>query len=307
VDAFAATRLAVGAAFLAFAAVSDLRTRKVRDPVWVALGSIGLFLVAAETVLRPIDPLAWPLIAAAGIWFYAIFFGDPLFDENGFHARPVRIALLLVAAALFLFPAASASAGGPGLSAAVGEIYSLPAMVLVYQGFYRVRLLHGGADTKGLIALTLLVPSAPSAAPFPLLAVAPPVDAALRIVFPFSLVVWVDAALASLAIPIGMLVYNAMRGDLRLPQAFLGYRVSLEPFAEHAWLMERITPGGEHVLVLFPKRGADPSADIARLRAAGIERAWVTPQTPFMVPLFVGFLMAFLVGNLLIGILGLAR
>jgi len=32
-------------------------------------------------------------------------------------------------------------------------------MLVVYQLFYRVRLLHGGADTKGLIALTLLIPS----------------------------------------------------------------------------------------------------------------------------------------------------
>jgi preflagellin peptidase FlaK len=43
------------------------------------------------------------------------------------------------------------------------------------------------------------------------------------------------------------------------------------------------------------------------LRAAGVDRVWVTPQTPFMVPLFGGFILAFVVGNLLIGILGLGR
>jgi preflagellin peptidase FlaK len=71
--------------------------------------------------------------------------------------------------------------------------------------------------------------------------------------------------------------------------------------------MEKIREDGEHVLVLYPKRGPPLTEDLARLRAAGVDRVWVTPQTPFMVPLFGGFILAFVVGNLLIGILGLGR
>ncbi|HYS70937.1 MAG TPA: A24 family peptidase C-terminal domain-containing protein, partial [Thermoplasmata archaeon] len=59
------------------------------------------------------------------------------------------------------------------------------------------------------------------------------------------------------------------------------------------------------VLVLFPKRRADPAGQVARLRARGIKRVWVTPQIPFMVPLLVGFGLAFVMGNLLVGLLGL--
>ena len=134
---------------------------------------------------------------------------------------------------------------------------------------------------------------------------APRVESAIRVAFPFSLVVWVDAAIVSLAVPIGLFLYNAVRRDLAFPQAFLGYRTPLDPRPRHAWLMERITDAGEHVLVLFPKRGTDPAAQVARLQARGIRRAWVTPQIPFMVPLFVGFVLAFVMGNLLVGILGL--
>src|SRR5438132_13297816 len=183
----------------------------------------------------------------------------------------------------------------------------MPIMVLVYQGFYRLRLLHGGADAKGLIALTLLFPSYPSALPFPMSQADARVDAFLRIAFPFSLVIWVDGLILSLAVPVALLIYNAARGDLALPQALLGYRAPLNPFPAHAWLMEQITARGEHVLVLFPRRGTDPSSDTSRLRAAGVDRAWATPQPPAMLPLLLGFLLAFFAGDLLVAVLGLAR
>jgi len=303
VDAFAATRFAVGAGCLVVAATSDIRTRRVRDPLWIGLGSFGLVLLGAQLVGAGSPWTAWSLVGSAAILFYAVFLGKPLFDDTGFHPRPLRILLFLVAGVLFFasLGTGSSAAGGP----AMAELASMPVMLVVYQLFYRVRLLHGGADTKGLIALTLLIPTYPDARPFPLLTADPRVESVVRVAFPFSLVVCVDAAIVSLAVPIGLLLYNAVRRDLAFPQAFLGYRAPLDAQPRHTWLMERITDGGEHVLVLFPKRGADPAAQVARLRARGIKRAWVTPQIPFMIPLFLGFVLAFVMGNLLVGILGL--
>ena len=302
-DAFAATRFAAGAGCLLVAATSDVRTRRVRDPLWIGLGTFGLVLLGAQLIGAGSPWTAWSLVGSAAILFYAVFLGKPIFDDTGFHPRPVRILLFLAASVLFfvsLGSGSSAAAGPP-----IAELASMPVMLVVYQLFYRVRLLHGGADTKALIALTLLIPSYPDAHPFPLLTADPRMESVVRVAFPFSLVVWVDAAIVSLGVPIGLLVYNAVRGDLAFPQAFLGYRAPLDPPPRHAWLMERITDSGEHVLVLFPKRGVDPAAQVARLQARGIKRVWVTPQIPFMAPLFVGFVLAFVMGNLLVGILGL--
>ena len=304
-DAFAATRLAAGVGFLVVAAASDLRSRRVRDPLWISLGTAGLMILAAQIAFQGWAWPAWLLLVSAAIMFYAIFFGEPLFGEDGFHARGIRIVLFLAAGALFLISVGSIR-GGAGFEV-LPQLASMPLLVLVYQGFHRLRLLHGGADAKGLIALTLLLPVYPDALPFPVLQADARVDALLRVVFPFSLVIWVDAAILSLAVPVALLIYNAARGDLALPQALLGYRAPLNPFPAHAWLMEKITARGEHVLVLFPRRGTDPSGDISRLRAAGVDRAWVTPQTPFMVPLLLGFLLAFFAGDLLVAVLGLAR
>src|SRR5439155_1607287 len=170
---------------------------------------IGLLLLAIQLVANLGDPGASALLGSAAVLFYAIFFGAPLFEHVGFHPRPIRMLLFIIAAALFVYPAATHSSAGSPMPQGLLELYSMPAMVLVYQWFYRVRILHGGADTKALIALGLLL----------------------------------------------------------------------------------------------PKRDGDPSQDVARLRAAGVNRAWVTPQVPFMVPLLGGLLLASFVGNVLLGVL----
>src|SRR5256885_16091711 len=304
-DGFAVTRLVIGVGFLLVAAVADVRTRRVPDPLWIGLGSIGLVVLAVELIQDQIEVDAWALLGSAGLLFFAIFYGDPLSNEDGFHSSPFRLLLPLPTAVLFVYAAVQHSASGASLSQGLLELYSMPAMILVYQLFYRVRILHGGADAKALIALGLLVPTYPDMAPFPLMTLDPRVETFWRVTFPFSLVVWVDAAVLFLAVPLGLLLVNAARGDLALPQALLGDRARLDSFPHHAWLMEKSSDGGDHHLVLVPKRGRHPAQDLKRLRAAGIDRAWVTPQIPFMVPLCGGFLLAFFVGEVLLGFLRL--
>jgi len=104
VDVFAATRLAIGTGCLLVAAASDLRTRRVRDPLWVGLGTIGLVLLAVELIVRPAPWPLWSIAGSGAVLFYSIFFGKPLSDEDGFHVRPARIAIFLAAAVLFLLP-----------------------------------------------------------------------------------------------------------------------------------------------------------------------------------------------------------
>src|SRR5437870_10072056 len=284
-DGFAVTRLMIGAGFLLVAAVADVRTRRVPDPLWIGLGSISLVVLAIELIQDQIEADAWALLGSSGLLFFAIFYGNPLFDEDGFHARPFRLLLFLAAAVLFAYPTVQHSASGASLSQGLLELYSMPAMILVYQLLYRGRILHGGADAKALITLGLLVPTYPNMSPFPLMTLDPRVATFRRVTFPFSLVVWVDAAVLFLGVPLGLLLLNAARGDLAFPHALLGYRARLDPFPPHAWLMEKACARGDHALVLFPKRGRDPTDDLARLRAAGNDRARVRPQAPLVVPL----------------------
>lgn len=301
-DAFAATRLVVGLAFLLFGAVSDLRTRTVRNPVWIVLGMSGFLLLALELALSQSDLTRYALLLATAILFAAVFFGEPLLDEDGFHLRPLRLAAFSGAAALLLGSAYVAFSPGYTGMTDYAELLAMPVMVIVFQAFYRMRLLVGGADAKALIALTLLVPTHPDVSPFPILTADPRVAGAMRAVFPFSLVVFVDAAVLFLAVPLAYLVLNAARGDLAFPQAFFGYRAPIRALPKHAWLMERIDEDGEHLLVLFPGRGKDGSEDVERLRAAGVKRVWVQSKVPFIVPLSIGFVLAFFMGNALLAL-----
>src|SRR5205809_4374263 len=216
-DGFAVTRLVIGAGFLLAAAAADVRTRRVPDPLWIGLGSIGLVVLAVELIQDQIEADAWALLGSAGLLFFAIFYGNSLFEEDGFHARPFRLLLFLVAAVLFAYPAVQHSSSGASLSQGLLELYSMPAMILVYQLFYRARILHGGADAKALITLGLLVPTYPDMGPFTLLTLYTRVQTFWRATFPFSLAVWLGAALFFLALPPSLLLMSAARSSRAFP------------------------------------------------------------------------------------------
>src|SRR5438552_2054286 len=165
VDAFAATRLAAGTAFLVMAAASDIRTRRVRNPLWIGLGTVGLIILAVELFVESAPWPTWSLVGSAALLFYGVFFGRPLFDEDGFHLRPGRIGLFLAAAAMWITPLGFA--GIVSSSVPIVELASMPVMVVLYEVMLRARPLTGAADAKGLMALTLLVPTYPKASPFP--------------------------------------------------------------------------------------------------------------------------------------------
>ncbi len=308
-DAFAAVRLVAGAAFLGVAAASDVRTRRVRDPLWVAMGTAGLLMLAAQIALSTWYWNDWLLLVSAGLLFYAIFYGKPILNEDGVHLRPLRLLWLAAAALAFvgalLLPNPWASAVLPAGAFVLPdlELATVPILVLVYQALYQLGVLRGGADTKGLVALTLLVPVYPQASPFPVLVASPAVTDAMHVVFPFSLVVLANAAVLMLAVPVAYLAINLARREFEWPVGFLGTKVPINAIPKQAWVMERVDDRGERYAVLVPSRNKDESREVEKLRAAGATRIWVETKIPFVLLLFLGFLVAFLVGNLILGFL----
>jgi preflagellin peptidase FlaK len=301
VEALDAVRFVVGAAFLAFAAASDLRMRRVADAVWIALGGIGLALLGGELGLEAAPWYAYVLLLPLAVLFYGVFFGEPMFGEEGFRLRPFRTVAYLAALVTLLAAVAAATDQGN-----VGPLVPLlVALVLVVVGhsLYYVGLLRGGADAKAFMTVALLVPVYPRLAPtIPLLQYPAALEATLSVGFPFAFVVLLNASLLLLVLPLYFLLRNLVRGDLQAPPCFFGYRVSVDRVPPFAWLMERVEDG-EAVLVLFPRRGDDMAMEIERLRRLGRRRVWITPKLPFLVPFAFGFVLAFLVGNLLFALL----
>lgn len=169
----------------------------------------------------------------------------------------------------------------------------VPLIVAVSYGLWYVHLIAGGADAKALMTLAVL-------APYPLdLGGAFPVwpDA-----LPPAAVAFANSLLVFLLFPLLFVLYNLARGDVRFPAMFLGYRLALDHAAtSFVWIAERAGEDGAVRQVLMASR-MDPEqveANVARLRALGRTRVWVTPKIPYMVPLLGGYVAAFFLGDVL--------
>jgi archaeal preflagellin peptidase FlaK len=227
-------RLLIGAGFLGYAAVLDLRTRRVPNNVWLALGSLALLL------------------------FLYDFFGSGRFSW-------------------------------------ITVLIALGAIAVMY-GLWYIHVLAGGADAKAMMALALLVPHAI------LWTVGNHALPLWPSPMPGVLVVLANSVLVFAVAPLVLAAYNLVRRDLHLPSMFLGYRLPLAKARESwVWVVDHIDAEGRRRNTLFPSAMSDEDyeANLDRLSAAGIERVWVTPKIPFMVPLLIGFVGAFTIGDVL--------
>jgi preflagellin peptidase FlaK len=70
------------------------------------------------------------------------------------------------------------------------------------------------------------------------------------------------------------------------------------------WLMERMEDD-RHVVYTRPRRNEELDAELELLVKAGHDRVWVTPKVPFIIPVTIGLVFSFVVGNLIFLLMGL--
>ncbi len=156
-----------------------------------------------------------------------------------------------------------------------------------------MRLLFGGADAKALMALAILVPIQPLMWNFPLLR--------QSLYMPGSWIIFANATILFLLIPLSLLLYNASKRNLKFPHCLLGYVISVEKAKQSfVWPMEKIRDG-KRKLMYMPKK-FEVDEELAEFEKLGITDIWVTPKIPFMIPLLAGFLATFILGDILLQI-----
>ena len=167
----------------------------------------------------------------------------------------------------------------------------IPIMIALMYLFFQMRLLFGGADAKALMALAILVPIQPT-----LLDVQLPM---WKSFMPGSWIIFANATILFLLIPISLLLYNIGKRNLKFPHCLLGYVITVEK-AKHTfvWPLEKIKDG-KRKLMYMPKN-FDVDDELAEFEKQGITEIWVTPKIPFMIPLLIGFIVSFLLGDLLL-------
>jgi preflagellin peptidase FlaK len=165
----------------------------------------------------------------------------------------------------------------------------IPIMMGLMYLFFQMRLLFGGADAKALMALAILVPIQPRMGTFPLWAS----------FLPGSWSIFANATILFLFIPLSLLLYNIITHNIRFPHSLLGYVISVDKAKQKfVWPLEKIKDG-KRKLMYMPKN-FDINEELAEFEKLGISEIWVTPKIPFMMPLLIGFIVSFLLGDLLL-------
>ncbi|UCH72413.1 MAG: prepilin peptidase, partial [Thermoplasmatales archaeon] len=170
----------------------------------------------------------------------------------------------------------------------------IPVMIGLMYAFFQMRLIFGGADAKALMALTILVPLSPTISEYPL----------WPSLMPFPWVILANSVIIFLFIPLSLLIFNIFKKNMNFPYCVLGYRMGIQKAREKfVWPLEKIVDG-KRKFVRVPK-DFDIEEELKEFEKKGINEIWVTPKIPFMIPLLVGFICSFIVGDILFHLMNL--
>jgi hypothetical protein len=182
---------------------------------------------------------------------------------------------------------------------------SLLSVILLIDLAWRLRLLHGGADAKALMWVSLLFPTW---ATMPLLLSDLGDGAVVALPVSIALLIW--GGLAFLFIPFVMLGLNIKRGSItRFGDLRLAWHASMMPIEDvperHVWLLTTTMalPSGETCVVHSTRApritpsDEELDADLERLRSLGVDKVWVSHKMPLLVFLFPAVLPLVLFGD----------
>ena len=288
-------KIAIIALVLIGASIMDLKYRRVPDRFWLVmlLGAGGLVLW--EMYLRggdeaPLSFLSFSLLIGTMLF---VMFGYPELGE---------VLKGNIQDIMFLTIYALAIVGGVvgflfGDRALFGRVFFSFIFMLAYFAMYSipflgVRVLHGGADAKCMIALAALFPWYGEIG---VITIGPFYEilgdvAAMEYVFPFHLSAMLNAAVITVVVMgLYLPIKNMASGYFGL-KMFTGYFVDVDKLeGKHVWV----------VLEDAGKKKVDPTEKvIKRLRRKQVKRAWCSPKIPFIVSIAVGFVVQAVVGNL---------
>ncbi len=285
-----AARFITGLLFLSLASVSDIRTRRVSDKVWMAMGFGGSVLLAVQLYLLDASWHHYLIYVPIAVLLSEALFEVPeLYPEGKLNIAVMGWLLLPILTVTYQFYAIEDKM-------LFWSLLTIPAMMILAFLFYYIGLIYGGADAKAILVLAILMPFYPDIPGFTHASLSMEYVPVMQILFPFTFLVLLNSCLILLVLPPAYFVYNLKNGDTGFPQMFVGYRKDVKDIpGSFVWPMEHVDGSGKTVVKLFPNR--DEEDILETLKARGRKRVWVTPKLPFIVPMCVGFVLSFVIGN----------
>ena len=327
-------RVAAALVFMVIASALDLKYRRVKDILWIAMGAVGIALLEAQILLGNLPSLYHLLLVPVVIIFADAFIErKPLYDGETGRVNAPWLGIFALAGIILAFLLIRSWQDNAFLA-----LFTVPVIMILAYILYYTDILRGGADAKALMAVGILMPVYPEIGSYPLWNMHSLGDMT-TIVFPFALTMLMNAAIISIFLPLSLAVYNLSKGSIHHKAMFLGYRVPLdEADRKKEWLMQKVR-GGELVIRYMPEReehygesdddddesedddsdnkddthdndDADEDKleeeqfkkDIEALRGYGLDKVWVSPKLPFIVFMTAGLVISLVVGNLLLGL-----
>ena len=363
-DSLNIIRLLVGLIVLVIGSVTDIRTRKVPNRLWLISGAIASLLLVAYIAHESSNVIP-VLLTLTVIFYYYYFYSDLEFNglpkgndrffailgvaSIGFYIWaifyydiPMNISILLLITFVLLminevmllrkgtssrmawlillimcfitlgflsqYDISSiekgvpiAATGTPGLDSSFMLITSIFLMITAIYAMYCSGIIMGGADAKGLMLVSLLLPAYPAVSGLHMDTYFYEVLDKIPLqafIFPFSMTILINGALLLLLYPLFFLGLNLIRKDFKFPYCLFGYRLDLDKFEKRfVWLLEIIKDGKRKMVLSPPREKAEEKKLLKQLVDAGEKRIWVQPKIPFLVAVTVGYLIAIVFGN----------
>ena len=284
----------VSLAILAYASFLDWRTRKVPNIFWMVLAASAVALLCVRVMVDE-APLEYLLVIVP----VAAVLSDVYLDTDSEGAL-ARIAPWLKYGAAIVSVIVMALLWGD--DPYFQRLLAVPVLMIFIVLMYMFDVIRGGADAKALMSLAVMFPFYPGIGYLPLIQT--DVDLA-NLVFPFAFVVLVNAAIVVVFLPLAFMAKNLAAGEFAYPQGFVGYKMDIDDAkGSFVWLMERMEDG-KHILYTRPRRREELTEELDLLAKAGFNRVWVTPKVPFIIPMTIGLVFSFVVGNIVFLLMGL--
>ena len=289
-------RIVLAISFFAYASVSDWKTRKVRNLVWIVLGACALILFLID-----LETHGGTLLLESQLLPIAFIFFDVFWErKKGMRSGTGALAVAAYVAAFawvgyVTYSLLDANGGWP-------QYYAAPivafAAILIFELFYMFDVIKGGADAKALICLAILFPVYPAiSANIPMIV---PAADMVEVFFPFAFSVLFMSALMACFVPLYFLARNIRRKEKIGIRSFLGFTMPIDDVDKHfVWLLEWAEGGQVRFSYRKMRDSGSLKADLAALKEIGRKDVWVTYKIPFIIPLTAGLLFVLVIGNLL--------
>ncbi len=286
---FSLARFVAGFSFLFVAALMDIKTRRVPNELWIIMGGVASSILAVQLFLLGVPWQYYLIFIPIAVLCGEAFVERPAIYSDG-EVNFLVVGWLILPLVTYIYQLNTI--GGHRL---FWSLTTIPVIILLAFLFYYFRVLYGGADAKAMMVLGILLPFYPQIPGFTHMAGSDMLIYFMEYLFPFTLVVLLNSSLILLALPLSYLFLNIIKRDLDLPQIFFGYRKKVDEIEDSfVWPMEYYEDD-EHIFQMIPRM--DEEKALKSLRRRDREYAWVTPKLPFILPMCVGFVLSFLIGN----------